>query len=345
MRSAGTALRALCGALAASALVASTFVADLGVARADPVPIRVGWVLVPAELAPLMFAKPGLAPHDGKNYVGKPIRFQGTSLMIQALASGDIDIGLMAFSSFALAIQNAHMNDLRVIADSFQDGVPGYHSNEFMVLKESGIKSVDDLKGKVLGSNTIGSAVDIAMRAMIERHGLADKKNVTIVEAPLSQMTAMLAEHKVDLVPSVLPFYTDPKLHAIARPLFSQKDAIGQTQMIIEVARTGFIQKDHAALVDFLEDQIHATRFFTDPKNHEAAVAIASAYTKIPPERFDSWLFTKKDYYHDPNALPNLKALQANMDVQYKLGFLKERIEVAKYADLEPVETAAKRLK
>jgi NitT/TauT family transport system substrate-binding protein len=334
--------------LLAAVGVAAWAVTGLGVRptlAAEPVPIRVGWVLVPAELAPLMFEKPGLAAHNGQSYDGKPIRFQGTSLMIQALASGDIDIGLMAFSSFALAIQNAHMDDLRVIADSFQDGVPGYHSNQYMVLKSADIRSVEDLKGKVLGSNTVGSAVDLAMRAMIERHGLADKKNVTIVEAPLGQMTAMLAEHKVDLIPSVLPFYDDPKLHEIARPLFSQKDAVGQTQMIVEVARTGFIAKNRAALTDFLEDQIRATRFFNDPKNHEAAVAIASAYTKIPPERFDRWLFTDQDYYHDPNALPDLKALQSNMDVQLKLGFLKERIEVKTYADLGPVEAAAQRLK
>jgi len=34
-------------------------------------------------------------------------RFEGTSPVIPALAAGELDIGSLAFSSFALAIQNA----------------------------------------------------------------------------------------------------------------------------------------------------------------------------------------------------------------------------------------------
>ena len=56
--------------------------------------------------------------------------------MITALANNEIEIGDLAFSSFALAVQNAGMDDLRVIADEFQDGVEGYYTNEFFVLKD-----------------------------------------------------------------------------------------------------------------------------------------------------------------------------------------------------------------
>ena len=37
----------------------------------------------------------------------------------------------------------------RVICDEFRDGVPGYFSNQFFVRKDSGIKKITDLKGKV----------------------------------------------------------------------------------------------------------------------------------------------------------------------------------------------------
>jgi NitT/TauT family transport system substrate-binding protein len=56
-------------------------------------------------------------------------------------------------------------------------------------------------------------------------------------------------------------------------------------------------------------------------------------------------LFTKKDYYHDPYARPDLEALQRNINTQKELGFLKINIDVKKYADLSLVEEAAKRLK
>ena len=51
-----------------------------------------------------------------------------------------------------------------------------------------------------------------------------------------------------------------------------------------------------------------------DPKNHKEVTEIAGKMMKAPPERFD-WLFTKKDYYRNPDMLPDLKALQANIDL------------------------------
>jgi len=65
---------------------------------------------------------------------------------------------------------------------------------------------------------------------------------------------------------------------------------------------------------------------------------------KQPPERF-GWVFTKRDAYRDPNGMPDLGALQKNLDLQTDLGFLKSKVEVAKYTDLSMVEDAAARLK
>ncbi len=180
--------------------------------RPAPVKIRVGWVVVPASMAPLVLEKKDILKHFGQSYVAEAIRFEGTPPVITALAAGELDIGPLAFSSFALAIQNAHMDDLRVISDEIQDGVPGHGTNEFMVLKDGPIKTVADLKGKVLATNAMGSAVDIAMRAMLRQSGLEANKDYTIVEAPFPAMRAMLAEKKADLISAVPPFSLDPRL-------------------------------------------------------------------------------------------------------------------------------------
>ena len=45
------------------------------------------------------------------------------------------------------------MDDLRVISDEFQDGVEGYYSNEFFVLKDGPVQKVEDLKGKVVATS------------------------------------------------------------------------------------------------------------------------------------------------------------------------------------------------
>jgi len=302
---------------------------------ADPARIRIGWVVASSNWPAFLFAKEGIAQHQGASYRMEDMHFAGTPQMITALASGDLDIGTLAYSSFALAVENAKMADLRVIADDFQDGVPGYYSDEYMVLKDGPIRTVEDLKGKVLATNGAGSAVDIALRAMLKKHGLEDKKDVTIIEIGLPNMKAVLGEKKADLICAVTPFAWDPGLRSIARPLFTQKEAVGTTQMIVWAARAGFLQANRAAMGDFMADALRARRFYLNPAYHKEAVELVARVAHLPPGRLEEWLFTKNDYYRDPDGLPNLDALQANVDLQRDLGFLKSGFDVRKYADLD----------
>jgi sulfonate transport system substrate-binding protein len=313
--------------------------------NAEPVKIRASWTVPVANWPSLLLEKKDLAKHLGQSYVLEDVRFNGTPPMITALATGDIEIGNLAYSSLALAVENAGMEDLRVIADEFQDGVNGYYTNEFFVLADGPVQKIEDLKGKVIATNAVGSAVDIAMRAMLRKHGLEDKRDYTVVEAPFPTMKAMLAEKKVDMIPGVTPFSYDPELRKVGRVLFTQKEGVGTTQMIVWAARKGFLDKNRAAMVDFMEDVLRIVQWYTDPANHKEVVAIAAKLTKRPPEAFDAWLLSKKDYYRDPNMIPNLDALQANVTMQKELGFLKAGFDVKAHSDLSIVQEAEKRLK
>ena len=314
-----------------------------GGASAEPLKISEGWV-APGNWASIWLQKKDLAKHFGQSYVMVPEHYVGTPPMVTALANNQVAIANLAYSTLGIAIQNAGLDDLRIVSDEFQDGVPGYYSQEFMVLKDSPVHKVEDLKGKVVATNAEGSAVDVAMKAMLHKHGLEPNRDYTVVEAPFPAMRAMLAEHKVDLIPAVLPFSYDPALQKIARDLFVQKDAIGVADMVVWVARKPFIEKNRAALVDFYEDTLRITHWYEDPANHQAAMQILGDLVKRPPAIFD-WAFTRRDVYHDPNMMPNLKALQSNVDLTHELGFTKATFDVKKYTDLSIVEEAAKRLK
>jgi sulfonate transport system substrate-binding protein len=314
------------------------------VAHADPLKIRGAWVAPVANWASLWLAKKDLAKHFGQSYVFEPTHFAGTPPMVTAIANNQVEIGDLAFSTLPIAISNAGIDDIRVIADEFQDGAAGYRDDTYDVLADGPIKKIEDLKGKVVATNAIGSGVDVAMRAMLRKHGLEANRDYTIVEAPFPAMRAMLAEKKVDLIPAVLPFALDPQLQKIARPLFTVHDAIGVSQFIVWTARKPFIDAHRAALVDFLEDSMRIERWYLDPKNHDAAAAIASQITKQPPERF-GWLFTKQDYYRNPDMQPNLDALQKNVDMTKDLGFVNASFDVKAHSDLSLIDEAAKRLK
>ena len=329
--------------LAFAAVLAITFAATEP-ASAEPVKLRIGWVVPVTNLASILFAKDGIARHNGKSYVIETSRFQGSTQQITALATGDLDFALLGFTSVPYAVENAGMTDARVAIGELQDGAPGYYSHEFFVLADGPIKRVEDLKGRVVATNAFGSAVDIAMRVQLKKHGLEFKRDYTVIEASFPAMKAMLAEKKVDLIPGVLPFSMDPELRQIARPLFTQADAIGIGELGTWTARANFLAGKRAAVVDFMEDYLRAVRFYIDPANHNEAVEIAAKFSKLPRAVFDSWLFTHKDYYRNPKGFADGNALQATFTIQRELGFLKTDIDARKYLDLSLIEEAAKRL-
>lgn len=318
---------------------------SLGSAQAaTPLNLRIGWAVVPGQLTAVLFSRKDILKHYGKSYTVQTEYFRGSTPQITGLGTGDLDIASLAFSSFGLAIQNAHMNDLRVVADLYQDGANGHYSSEYMVLANSGIQRVEDLKGKVLASNGLGGAIDMAMRKMMRDHGLEANRDYQIVEIAFPNMMAALDEKKVALAGLVTPFSVIAHQSGRYHTLFTVKDAMGPTQLTMFVMRASFIAAHRPALVDFFEDVQRATHWFLDPANRTAAIDIIAKFTKKPASDYSGWLFTKKDYYHDPDARPNLASLQKNLDVQKQLGFLKINIDVKKYADLSLVNDAAKRL-
>ncbi|MGA8612396.1 MAG: ABC transporter substrate-binding protein [Xanthobacteraceae bacterium] len=314
-----------------------------GTAHADPLKIRGAWVAPVANWASIWLEKKDLAKHFGQSYVFESVHYAGTPPMITAIANNELEIADLAYSTLPIAIENAGMDDIRVVADEFQDGAADHRDDDYEVLADGPIKKVEDLKGKVVATNAAGSGVDVAMRAMLRKHGLEANRDYTIVEAPFPAMRAMLAEKKVDLIPAVLPFALDPELRKIARPLFTVHDAMGVAQFIVWTARKPFIDAHRAALVDFMEDSMRIEHWYLDPNNHAAVAEIAGRLTKLPPERF-GWLFTKQDYYRNPAMLPNLDALQKNVDMTKELGFVKASFDVKAHSDLSLVEEAAKRL-
>jgi sulfonate transport system substrate-binding protein len=313
------------------------------VSRAEPTRLRISWVVVPAELTPIMLA-PRVARHEGTSYVLEHTHFAGGPLSVTAFASGDIDITGFGYSTIASAIDGAGIDDLRVIADVSQDGAEGWYTNGFMVRKDGPIRTVEDLKGRAVAINAKGGLIDIPLRIMMRMHGIDDRRDATILEVALPNMKATLLEGKVELVGTVLPFAMDPQLRANARVLFTAYDAVGRQQVGTLVARAGFIAQNRAALVDFLEDYIRAVRWYIDPANRQEAVQILADFTKQPAALFDSWVFTHGDQYHNPDALPDPQLLQNNIDMMRTLGGLKGPIDMKQHTDASLVTEAAARI-
>ena len=167
-------------------------------ASAEPLRIRMSYVVPLSNWAPFMVAKKDLARHWGRSYDLQASRYGGTPEMITAFANGELELASLAYSTIGIAISNAGISDLRIVSDEFRDGMPGHFSTQLFVRKNSGINRIADLKGKVLATNQVGAGVDIAMKAGLRKHGLIDKRDYTVLEGPLPTMPQIFADKKAD---------------------------------------------------------------------------------------------------------------------------------------------------
>jgi NitT/TauT family transport system substrate-binding protein len=246
-------------------------------ACAEPLKLRDGWAQAPRQLTALtaeeMRRHPEHFTHLGKSYVLEPMRFQGSTPQIQGLANGEVEIASLGPPSFAIGVENAHL-DLRIIADVMQDGVEGHFGTYWAVRKAGPIKTVEDLRHHRAAINAIGATTDMMLRGTLRKHGVADNEYV-VIEANFANMLGLMESDKVDIVPVMPQFNHDFEATGRYRPLFTINELRGPSQVGMWVATAGLIAAHRAELVDFLEDDIRSTRWFLDPKNREEALDIA----------------------------------------------------------------------
>jgi NitT/TauT family transport system substrate-binding protein len=70
---------------------------------------------------------------------------------------------------------------------------------------------------------------------------------------------------------------------------------------------------------------------------------MVARFLKRPPAVFADWLFTKKDFYRDLDGRPDLSVVAQSIERVQEVGFIKQTIDISKYADLSLLDEAAKR--
>jgi len=320
---------------AAALLPAST-------AIAEPVQLRVNYSVVPIHLVPILFEKKNLIKHEGKSYTNKFIYTRGSAIVLQALAAREMDLGVLSVPAFANGIQNAKQ-PLVAIADLVRDGP--WYSAVYAVKEDSSIKSIKDLKGKTVVTNAVGGGLDGAVRAMLLKHGLKPDKDVRFVEAGFGAHEAMVREGKADMGTFAAPFWSRASKKGGLRPLFTMKDAIGDSQFLFWVARKEFLEKNRAVLVDFFEDYIRAQRWALDPKNRKEVLDMVGKFVKRPPANYGWALKEGTGYYRGDDLRLDPATLQRTADALHQVGFLKEKFDTTPHIDQSIIIEAAKRLK
>lgn len=297
-----------------------------------------GGAMPPNEQEPAIFNDDlegqGVLTGVGEDYELSMTFAKGTPEAQSLLVSGEVEFATLAFSTIAsTAQQNAIPDGFSIVAGHFVDGYPNRFSNTYLVLQDSGIDSFADVKGKTIGVNSIGSAVDVIFRYALIEAGLDPKTNVDFVEIGFGAMGQALRDGRVDVASMVQPFSEQEVSQGGVRVLTTAEESVGQNSAIAVVARNDFLEEHPDAAKAFLADWVAGLKWLENPDNRDAAMKIISDVSKTDVGVLDLFYGTEKDYYRDMNGCPSAAALQAGVDAMVAVDYLDEGIEVASLVD------------
>jgi NitT/TauT family transport system substrate-binding protein len=331
--------------LVAGAAVSAALLGATG-AGAEPLKIRVDWSVIPGQFGPLIPTVPkydlNVYRHYGKSYVVEPLKMVGGGATLTALATGNTDVSTLSPQTLVLGVTNAHI-EMRVIGQQLSTEVPDYLQTYFWVHANE-VKTIDDLKGKIIGVSAIGSNVDSAARMVMAKHAMTPPRDFQVLEISFPTQFQALMDHRIDAAVLVPPFHLRALAEPSVKPIFGVGDAFGPVETLIWITRADFLEKNRAALVDMLEDNIRMRRWILDPKTRADAVRQVADFTKFPADALDKWVYTHGDYYYEPNALVDIARLQKNVESMKEAGIVPQAIDVRPYVDMSLAKEAAARI-
>jgi ABC-type nitrate/sulfonate/bicarbonate transport system substrate-binding protein len=311
-------LAAACGlALAANASTAS----------AQPATLRLGYGAAAEEPLWIVIGRPDLAKNQGKAYALDATRFTGSDKRSQAFAAGAID--LASSSANGVIFAAAEGVTAKIIASVSRESPRGF-STGYYVRAGSPIKSVTDIKGKIVGINGFMTSGHLWLRAALEKNGLADS-DVTIAPVPFPAMQEALEAGKIDVAMLPQPFAALAERQMKLRKIFDAKYGIPfDEELIVLVGKDEFLKKNADAVRAFLADLKAATEFYLDKPREARQLLIDSKMVRVNPDVYVSM----HDYYRDPSLRVDVDALEQMQAFQLKAAFQKKRADVRALVDL-----------
>jgi ABC-type nitrate/sulfonate/bicarbonate transport system substrate-binding protein len=297
-----------------------------GASAAEPVTLRLGYGPAAEEQVWLLIAKPELGKNQGKLYKLDATRFSGSDKRAQAFVAGAIDL----FEGSATGVMNAAAEGIasKIICSITRESKRGF-STSFYVPDQSPIKSVPDMKGKIVGINGFETAGHLWLKAALEKNGLTDK-DVTIAPVRFPAMQEALRAGKIDVGEFPQPFAALLEKEAKVRKLFDAKYGLPFDEELIVIAgKDDFLKKNATAIKAFLSDVKDATRFYLEKPREARQILIDKKMVRVSPDVY----LDMHDYYRDPSLRPDAAALKKVQEFQIKAGFQKKPVDVDSVVD------------
>jgi len=245
-------------------------------ASAQPVAIKIGYIPI-ADAAPLyvalekgFFRKAGIEP--------RLTTMRGGSLILEALITGDLNLGFSNIVSLMLAkeqgIDFVSVGGIAVNDQSHKEGA-------ILVSANSAISSVSGLKGRTIAINATKNIVELAIRRLLRKNGLSPE-DVRFLEIPFPQMETVLKSGQVDAIAVAEPFWSFAVRNTNAKVLaYYFGDVYKEVEITTWVADRKWVDQNPALTEKLRKVLSEATEFLINPKNEFEVRQIIANYTKI----------------------------------------------------------------
>jgi len=290
--------------------------------------IRIGVPELNAQFVPLALAeKKGFFREDGLQ--GEVIRINPT-VALAALVSGELDYWTVIGNSVAAAIQGAPLRILTCY-------VPGSPS---ALIARHEFKSVQELRGKAVGLNTSGGALESMARLIFKHFGLDPDKEIKFLplgtnERRFSAMkqgltAATMGSPPLDFLGKKMGFVVLARAHE----LFSYP-----TSGV--VASVKKIKEKPEEIKRVIKAGIKATRYIR--QNRESTIQLMIEWSKTEKEMATAGYESVVKLFNDDGSVPE-KGLLLVIEELKKLAKVEREISPSEVADLSILREVQKEM-
>ena len=266
--------------------------------------IRVAFVSPsPTQSPPWIAKETGIFAKHGLD--AEVILLTGSPRLVQSLIAGDVDYAIVG----ATATMRARMRGADVVILATATNVT---NQKLLVSRKSGIRRLEDLKGRVVGVSQYGSEADAFARIVVGKAALRPDKDVAILQlGGHPQVATALLAGKIEAgVIGGLALLTAQKSGAIVLTSGVELKAVAPSGTLAVTGR--YVQRNRDSVMRFMRAFVEATHYFKT--NRDGTVPILQKYLGGLSSEQARFLYDDFVELFEEVPVPNEKGLQAVLD-------------------------------
>lgn len=297
---------AFCKLVALIGIVLSTFIGSVKESAAQSSTLTAFYTAPVVSMAPMWIAKEaGFFKKQGLDV--RLVFIASGPLGTTAILSGDVDVGVIGGFAPIRAIAGGNKN-LAMIGQT-KNRMTG------AIVGKKEIASVQDLKGKRLGIDRIGSNPDMFTQASLARYNIDPLRDLQYIQlGSIGQGIPALKAGTIDAVSTSTP-------HDLFAQRLGFKVILDITAMKIPLASTvllsarNTVERKQADLAKFMRAYAEAIHYFIT--NKEGAIQIVAKYTKVEDREVNGhaieseWAAVERTLQVDPKGIELILALMS----------------------------------